>query len=96
MPNSANRMLCLPPPWGGWVGCGAREPWRCWLDGMANTYSSAIRAVDYDHGSQQMQIWFTSGGPYTFYRVPYSVYADFMSASSMGQYYNQYIRGRYR
>lgn len=62
---------------------------------MATTYSSAIRDVDYDHDSQQMRIWFTSGGPYTFYGVPYQVYADFISASSMGQYYHQYIRGRY-
>ena len=59
--------------------------------------STAIQHVEYDPGSRQMYIWFTSSGhPYTFYRVPYDVYRDFMNASSQGWYYNAYIRGRYR
>ena len=28
--------------------------------------------------------------------VPYSVYVEFMNASSKGAYYNQHIHGRYR
>ena len=64
---------------------------------MSNyTTSTAISAVGYNPWSRQMDIWFTSGGPYTFYGVPSWIYEGLMSAPSMGRYYNLYIRGRYR
>jgi len=63
---------------------------------MPTLNSSAIDSVDYDPWTGQMRIWFTSGGPYTFYGVPYEVYHGLITASSAGSYYNRYIRGRYR
>jgi hypothetical protein len=56
--------------------------------------STAIRAVGYD--GYTLTVEFHSGRIYDHPRVPYSVYAGLMHASSMGAYYNHYIRGRYR
>ena len=57
--------------------------------------SSAIRAIGYRGGTLAV-VFTTSSKVYTHYGVPYSVYAGLMNASSMGAYYNRYIRGRYR
>jgi hypothetical protein len=62
---------------------------------MTLVNSSSIRAVGYDgyylyvqfHGSDTI---------YSHPGVPYSVYAGLMQASSMGAYYNRYIRGKYK
>ncbi|HBJ87623.1 MAG TPA: KTSC domain-containing protein [Verrucomicrobiales bacterium] len=57
--------------------------------------SSAIYAVDYDPASARLEIEFTSGRIYTFYRVPESVYHGLVTASSPGWYFNHYIKGHY-
>jgi hypothetical protein len=62
---------------------------------MPSLNSSAISSADYNPSSQTMTITFTSGGSYSFYRVPYSVYHGLISAGSPGSYYHAYIRGRY-
>ncbi|HTB83366.1 MAG TPA: KTSC domain-containing protein [Candidatus Sulfotelmatobacter sp.] len=56
--------------------------------------SSAIRAIGYDGNT--LTVEFHTGRVYDHPGVPYSVYAGLMQASSMGAYYNQHIRGRYR
>ena len=63
---------------------------------MSYLTSTAISAVTYNPRTGEMNIWFTSGGPYTFAGVPDYLYQGLMEAPSMGTYYNQYIRGRYR
>jgi hypothetical protein len=55
--------------------------------------SSAIRAVGYD--GNILTVEFHTGRIYDHHGVPYSVYVEFMNASSLGAYYNHYIRGRY-
>jgi hypothetical protein len=55
--------------------------------------SSAIRAVGYD--GHTLTVEFHTGRIYDHSGVPYSVYQEFMNASSMGAYYNRHIRGRY-
>jgi len=60
---------------------------------MTRVYSSAIYAVGYDGSTLRVQ--FVSGRVYDHPRVPYSVYAGLMNASSKGSYYNANIRGRY-
>lgn len=60
---------------------------------MIPANSSAIRAVGYD--GHTLRIQFHSGRVYDHHGVPYSVYYGLMSASSMGAYYNRYIRERY-
>ncbi len=62
---------------------------------MISVHSSAIRAVGYEGGTLAV-VFTTSSTVYTHHGVPYAVYAALMRASSMGAYYNQHIRGRYR
>lgn len=57
--------------------------------------SSAIRAVGYDGHTLSVQ-FHTSDTVYDHPNVPYSVFLDFMNASSMGAFYNQQIRGKYK
>lgn len=56
--------------------------------------SSAIAAVGYD--GYTLTVQFHTGRTYDHPGVPYSVYAGLMQASSMGAFYNGYIRGRYK
>jgi len=56
--------------------------------------SSAIRAVGYDGYTLTVEVH--NGRIYDHPGVPYSVYEGLMQASSIGAYYNQHIRGRYR
>jgi hypothetical protein len=62
---------------------------------MISVQSSSIRAVDYV-GNHLFVQFHTSDTIYDHPGVPYSVFTAFMNASSMGEYYNRYIRGRYR
>lgn len=62
---------------------------------MTTLSSSAIRAVDYDEFTGELTIYFRSSGGYTFYGVPWEIYAGLVSSSSPGTFYNQHIRGRY-
>jgi hypothetical protein len=55
--------------------------------------STAIRAVGYDGCT--LTVEFHAGRIYDHPGVPYSVYREFMNASSMGRYYNRCIRGKY-
>jgi hypothetical protein len=57
--------------------------------------STSIRAVGYDGGNLAVQ-FHTSATTYIHHGVPESVVHKFLNASSMGAYYNRYIRGRYR
>jgi hypothetical protein len=57
--------------------------------------STVIRAVGYDGTNLYVQ-FHTSERIYNHPGVPYSVYAELMNASSLGNYYNRHIRGRYR
>jgi hypothetical protein len=57
--------------------------------------SSNIAGVDYDEWTSTLVIAFNSGGIYEFYRVPRSVYAGLMNASSHGKYFHANIKGQY-
>ena len=62
---------------------------------MIAVNSSAIRAVGYDGHTLAVQ-FHTSDTTYCHHGVPYSLYAEFMRAASMGAFYNWYIRGKYQ
>ena len=61
---------------------------------MIPVNSSSIRAVGWSSGHLFVQ-FHTSDEIYDHPGV-YSVYREFMNASSIGAYYNRHIRGRYR
>jgi hypothetical protein len=58
--------------------------------------SSAIRAVGYDYDGSTLTVEFHTERTYDHPGVPYSVFVEFMNASSHGIYYNQHIRGKYK
>lgn len=58
--------------------------------------SSAINAVGYDPDTQKMKVEFHKGDIYDFCGVPESVYRSFINSSSVGGYYNDFIKDRYR
>lgn len=57
--------------------------------------SSAIRAVGYN-GFTLAVLFHTSDTVYEHPGVPLSVFLGLMWAESMGAYYNQHIRGKYK
>jgi hypothetical protein len=62
---------------------------------LINVHSSSIAAVGYEAGTLAV-LFHTSDTLYLHPRVPYSVFAGLMSASSKGRFYNNYIRGKYK
>lgn len=54
--------------------------------------SSNLESVGYDPTTQTLEIEFLNGGLYQYSGVPESVYQGLMSASSHGQYFDQYIK----
>jgi hypothetical protein len=63
---------------------------------MPNVASNAIIRIEYDELSQELVVIFTSGEPYTYYRVPRDIYDRFVNAASKGQFFNTYIKDHYR
>jgi lysyl-tRNA synthetase class 2 len=55
--------------------------------------SSAIRAIGY--AGSTLTVAFHTGRVYDHPNVPWSIFADFLRASSKGAFYNRRIRGRY-
>jgi len=61
-----------------------------------NVNSTAIRKIGYDSESHNMYIDFEDSDPYyTFCGVPESIFQDFITSSSVGRYYHQYIKDKY-
>lgn len=58
--------------------------------------SSAIRRAEYNAAATVLELWFVeSGGPYSYYGVPQSVFDGLCLAASKGTYFNDHIRDRY-
>ena len=57
--------------------------------------SRAIRAVGFDGYTLFVQ-FHTSNKTFSHPGVPYGVYVEFIKAPSLGKFYCQFIRGRYR
>jgi len=58
--------------------------------------SSNIRSIGYDPQSSILEVEFTSGDIYQYFDVPEHLYHELMSAPSMGQFLNDYIKYSYR
>lgn len=57
--------------------------------------SSNISSIGHDPSSQVLEVEFNDGSVYRYEGVPQSVYDDFVSAGSHGQYLNQHIKNSY-
>ena len=58
--------------------------------------SSVLTAVGYARDTLTLRTELTSGAIYDYFAVPPWIHEALMSASSLGEYYNQHIRDRYR
>jgi hypothetical protein len=58
--------------------------------------SSSLASVGYDAATAVLEIAFLAGGVYRYYQVPASVHRELMAADSLGNYFTQFIRPRYR
>ena len=58
--------------------------------------STNVSGIGYDAASMTLEVHFNNGSAYQYFDVPQSVFEEFMSAPSKGQYINQFIRNFYR
>lgn len=60
--------------------------------------SSAIESVDYQiiDGIPKLEISFKSGGKYSYFNVPLSVFNEFANANSHGRFFQEKIRGQFK
>ena len=58
------------------------------------TRSSFINEVCYDDETEELQLQLNYHW-YSYHNVPYDKFYGLMNASSMGRYYNSYIKGIY-
>jgi hypothetical protein len=54
--------------------------------------SSNLRSVGYDAEARMLEVEFLNGGLYRYSGVPASVHAGLMSASSLGTYFDRYVK----
>lgn len=64
--------------------------------GRTRVQSSSIAAVSYDDATSTLEVEFVNGTVYRYFAVPPSVYQAFLGAESLGRYFNEAIRTRYR
>ena len=58
--------------------------------------SSNLRSVSYDEAKKNLEIEFHSGIIHQYQNVPSKIHTDLMSASSVGIYYTETIKNRFR
>lgn len=63
---------------------------------MIEVDSSAIHAIDYDRQSGVLTVQFTSRETYAYEAVPPHVFDELRTAESVGRYFSEHIRDRYR
>ena len=68
--------------------------WFCVAVSMISVSSSAIAAIGFKDGT--LAVTFHNSGTYYHHGVPYELFERFRRSGSKGQFYNYYLRGRYR
>ena len=54
--------------------------------------SSDLSAVAYDDATSTLGVRFVKGGEYHYYGVPQATFEGLRSASSVGRYFDQYVK----
>ena len=57
--------------------------------------SSAIAAIGYENGTLAVQ-FHNNPKTYLLPKVPYSLFMQFLNASSHGEFWNRYLRGKFK
>lgn len=60
---------------------------------MRSVVSTDILRVGYESGTLHIQ--FKNGALYSYHNVPEHLYVNLISASSVGSFFHQHIKGRY-
>lgn len=58
--------------------------------------SSALVAVTYDDDTAVLEVEFRQGETYRYFMVPRSIVTELLSAPSVGHYFSEHVRGRYK
>jgi len=58
--------------------------------------SSNLRSVSYDEAKKNLEIEFHSGIIHQYQNVPQKIYTDLMGAASVGIFYTEKIKNRFR
>jgi hypothetical protein len=67
-----------------------------WRAGRSFMPSSVIRSYHYDPQQRRLELQFVSGRRYRYHDVPEETYRGMRQAFSKGEYFNAYIRDRFR
>ena len=57
--------------------------------------STAVRSVGYDEAEWVLQVKFTNGSIYNYFRVPPHEHAALLKAASIGEYINRQVKRYY-
>jgi hypothetical protein len=57
--------------------------------------SSMIAAISYNQETFELIVHWVRGGQTSYYNVPQEVHDKFIASDSVGQFYNQNIKGKY-
>lgn len=63
---------------------------------MLPVASTMASAIGYDSDNEVLQIEFNSGAVYQYSDIDEDTFEDLYSSDAIGQYYNQYIKGKYQ
>ncbi|MDZ4690945.1 KTSC domain-containing protein [Terricaulis sp.] len=58
--------------------------------------STLIRAFSYNDVAATLEVTFASGAIYHYYQVPPDIAHQMRQAFAKGEYFNRFIRGKYR
>lgn len=59
---------------------------------MISVSSTSLSAIGYDNDTATLYVQFLNGTNFCYQGVPLDVYEGFLSAGSVGQYFNQTIK----
>jgi len=57
--------------------------------------ASHVAEIGYDSATQKLEVAFTSGAAYEYFKVPQSLYDEFVKADSLGSFVATRIRGAF-
>jgi uncharacterized protein len=63
---------------------------------MPKVESENLSHVSYDPSSQVLTVEFHRGGAYQYHGVPIATYETLLRSASVGDYFANHIKGRYR
>lgn len=70
-------------------------PWVTWGMSLISVNSTAVAAIGYEHGVLYV-LFHDNPKLYALPNVPYTLFAQFLNATSHGAFWNRYLRGKFK